>query len=140
VCYGPGMRACRSLVAAVLSAALVLPGCAHKRPPEPARVVTVEPEPARRDTARPREAVRRAAPEPAPALSPAALAARDTAAASRVLRRCAGHKLLPEQENTRDATLDMIAQARTALLRGDGTRARSLARTARQLAESLSCR
>ncbi len=127
---------------ALLSAALLAPGCAHKRPPVPygpALPPAGTPStPAR--TASPAPAPTKApAPAPVPALSPTQLAARDTAAASRALHRCAGQKLLPEQENTRDATRDAIAQARAALLRGDAVRARSLARTARQLAESLEC-
>jgi len=138
------MRACRMALAIALSAVLVLPGCAHRRPPEPAKPVTAAPRhaPARPDVIPAPVPARPSAPAPArpPVLSAAAQAARDTAAAGLVLRRCAGHKLLPDQENTRDATLDLISQARAALLRGDATRARSLARTARQLAESLSCR
>ena len=68
-----------------------------------------------------------------------ALAVRDTVAVSKALKRCAGKSLLPEQESTYDATAKLLADTRTALLRGDVTRARSLARNARQLVSSLDC-
>jgi hypothetical protein len=67
------------------------------------------------------------------------LAVRDTLAASQALARCTGRNLTPEQETTYDATLKLIADARDALVRGDVTRARSVARNARQLVSSLEC-
>lgn len=68
-----------------------------------------------------------------------ALAVRDTVAVSKALKRCGGKTLLPEQESTYDATVQLLSEARDALLRGDVTRARSLARNARQLVSSLDC-
>jgi hypothetical protein len=66
-------------------------------------------------------------------------AVRDTVAAGARLRRCAGRKLLPEQESLWDSTARLLVEARVALERGDATRARSLARDARQLSTSLDC-
>ncbi|MBI5711027.1 MAG: hypothetical protein HZC42_12120 [Candidatus Eisenbacteria bacterium] len=126
-----------------LCCALALAGCAahHPRPrPEPPHVPiesrpTPQPPPA--DTVR-------AAPQPPPTLLPKPtlleLAVSDTSAAGAMLRRCAGRRLLPEQESTWDATASLLAQARAALLRGDVARGRSLARDAKQLASSLGCR
>jgi hypothetical protein len=68
-----------------------------------------------------------------------ALAVRDTAVASRALKRCAGKTLLPEMESTYAATVKLLEQTRDALARGDFRRARSLARNATQLATSLDC-
>jgi hypothetical protein len=67
------------------------------------------------------------------------LAVRDTLAASKALAHCTGKNLSPEQESTYDATMNLLSATREALLRGDVTRARSLARNARQLVTSLEC-
>jgi len=67
------------------------------------------------------------------------LAVRDTLTASKALARCAGKNLTPEQESTFDATMNLLSATREALVRGDVTRARSLARNARQLVTSLDC-
>jgi hypothetical protein len=63
----------------------------------------------------------------------------DTLAASQALGRCAGRKLVPEQEATYDGIADLLAQARAAFAAGDTARAAQLAREARQLATSLNC-
>lgn len=133
----------RSVLALALCCALALAGCAvlHPRPrPEPPHVPIES-----RPTPPPPADTVRAAPQPSP---PAALprptllelAVADTSAAGAMLRRCAGRRLLPEQESTWDATASLLVQARAALLRGDVARGRSLARDAKQLASSLACR
>ena len=58
---------------------------------------------------------------------------------SSTARRCAGQKLLPDQENVLDATLTYLADTREALRKDELSRAGSLARKARQLASSLNC-
>lgn len=80
-------------------------------------------------------------PGPAPATESAlrsSLAA-DTLAARRVLDRCAGRKLLPEQESTTEATQRLLRDAGSALAQGDLALAASLARQARQLSRSIGC-
>jgi len=74
-----------------------------------------------------------------PAGGGAARAAADTLAARRALNRCAGRKLLPEQESTIVSVSSLLRSAQAALLREDFVRAESLARQARQLAGSLGC-
>jgi len=63
----------------------------------------------------------------------------DTTAAGSAVRRCAGRRLLPDQESVFDTALSLLGQARTALERDELWRAESLARKARQLAASLNC-
>ena len=63
----------------------------------------------------------------------------DTTEAGAAARRCAGQKLLPDQENVLDATLTYLADTREALRKDELSRAGSLARKARQLASSLNC-
>ena len=65
---------------------------------------------------------------------------RDTSAARIALDRCAGRKLLPEQEAVVDGTETLLIQVRQALAAQDFTRARRLAREARSLAASSPCR
>jgi hypothetical protein len=87
--------------------------------------------------------LRPAPPNPTPVRPPngggAARAAADTLAARRALNRCAGRKLLPEQESTIVSVSSLLRSAQAALLREDFIRAESLARQARQLAGSLGC-
>ncbi len=127
-----------------LAALAGLSGCAWHGARRTPVNIEARPTPALADTARRPSAP----PAPAPAAkssptqpveSPAVLAARDTAAAGAMLRRCAGRRPLPDQENTWDAVSDLLVQVRRALLAGDDDRARSLARDARQLATSLYC-
>lgn len=63
----------------------------------------------------------------------------DTTAASTAVGRCAGRKLLPDQESVFDTTRSLLDQTRAALRRNELWRAESLARKARQLSSSLSC-
>ncbi len=63
----------------------------------------------------------------------------DTTAAGGSVRRCAGRKLLPDQESVFDTARSLLGQARAALERDELWRAESLARKARQLAASLNC-
>lgn len=63
----------------------------------------------------------------------------DTTAAGGSVRRCAGRKLLPDQESVFDTARSLLGQARTALEHDELWRAESLARKARQLAASLNC-
>ena len=63
----------------------------------------------------------------------------DTTAAGGAVRRCAGRKLLPDQESVFDTARSLLGQARTALEQDELWRAESLARKARQLAASLNC-
>ena len=63
----------------------------------------------------------------------------DTTAASQALRRCAGRQLQPDQETVADSVRSFLAQTRAALASGELWRAESLARKARQLANSLNC-
>jgi hypothetical protein len=64
----------------------------------------------------------------------------DTTAARAVLARCAGRRLLPDQQGVFDSTTDLLIQARRALRSGDLAVAGSRARQARQLTTSLRCR
>lgn len=63
----------------------------------------------------------------------------DTTEAGAAVRRCAGRKLLPDQETVVEATINLLIEARAALLRDEPARAESLARKARQLSTSLRC-
>ena len=63
----------------------------------------------------------------------------DTTAAGSSVRRCAGRKLLPDQESVFDTARNLLGQACAALERDELWRAESLARKARQLAASLNC-
>ena len=63
----------------------------------------------------------------------------DTTAARAALKRCAGRKLLAEQENSVDSTTRLLMDAHAALLEGDVPRAASLARQAASLARSIGC-
>ena len=64
---------------------------------------------------------------------------RDTAAARAALQRCAGRKLLPDQESVFDATNDLLERSRASVAQGDLSVAASYARQARQLSSSLNC-
>ena len=138
-----GRRSGRFVVAVAALAVLVgsgaLEGCATTRKREP-RPVPIE----RRPTPPPASAYPRdGASQPLdPARRQTLLreAVRDSASAGARLRRCAGRRLLPDQESIWDAAAGLLAQPRAALLRGDVSRARSLARNARQLVTSLRCR
>ena len=63
----------------------------------------------------------------------------DTTAAGASVRRCAGRRLLPDQESVFDTARNLLGQACAALERDELWRAESLARKARQLAASLNC-
>ncbi len=65
--------------------------------------------------------------------------ARDTLAATAAVRRCRG-TLLPGDESTRDAVVNLLGHTRTALGRGDYVSAVSYARDARQLSSALTPR
>ena len=112
-----------------LSMLVVLFGCAHGRRGE--RPVSID--------------SRRVAPSPEvtrPAPTSASLESRiasDTLAVTMALRRCAGRKLLAEQESTVLSATQLLAQAREALAMSDLSHAESLARQARQLTRSLGC-
>jgi hypothetical protein len=127
-----------------LSLTATLAGCAaHREPPGvPIEERPRPPQPPAQPTPAPPESI----PVPPPRqMTPSgeenvrALAVRDTAIVSKALKRCAGKTMLPEMESTYGATAKLLDQARDALLRGDVTRARSLARNARQLVTSLDC-
>ena len=64
----------------------------------------------------------------------------DTLAAHAVLERCGRRRLLPDQESIVDSARQLLAETRAAAMRGDATRAESLARQVRQLTSSLDCR
>ena len=66
--------------------------------------------------------------------------AADTTAARAALKRCAGRKLLPDQEGVFDATTSALIDVRAAFASGKLARAESLARQAKQLSSSLTCR
>ncbi len=66
--------------------------------------------------------------------------AADTTAARAALNRCAGRKLLPDQEGVFEATTRALLDVRAARASGNLARAESLARQAKQLASSLTCR
>ena len=66
--------------------------------------------------------------------------AADTTAARAALQRCAGRKLLPDQEGVFDATTSALIDVRAAFASGNLARAESLARQAKQLSTSLTCR
>ncbi len=106
---------------------MALIGCAH-RAPRPVSIDsrTVTPSPEAAHTA------------PSPASLEARVAA-DTLAASLAIRRCAGRRLLAEQESTVASATQLLAETRDALAINDLARAESLARQARQLTRSLGC-
>jgi hypothetical protein len=119
---------------AIGCAALLLAGCAHRPVSIDSRPTPHQPDSSSYDTSPPR---------PTPAKRPASLltqTVRDTASAGARLRRCKGRKLLPEDESVWESTARLLDDTRAALLRGDLGRARSLARNARQLSTSLTCR
>ena len=136
--------------ALALAAPAALGGCAAHREP-PGRPIEERPRPPQPPAEppiaqNPPAAPTDSAPPPPPAqMTPSgeesvrALVARDTTAVSKALARCTEKNLNPEQESTYGATLDLLAQVRAALARGDIARARSIARNARQLATSLDC-
>lgn len=64
----------------------------------------------------------------------------DSLAAHAALARCGQRRLLPDQESTIDSARQLLADTRAAAIRGDLSRAESLARQARQLTNSLDCR
>ncbi len=64
----------------------------------------------------------------------------DTNATREALTRCAGRKLLPDQEGIYDSAVKLLDQARAAFLTGDIVEAASHARRARQTAAALDCR
>jgi len=66
--------------------------------------------------------------------------AADTLVASAAVKRCAGRKLLPDQEGVFDETRQLLAEVRDAIAIKDWPRAGSVARRARQLSSSLGCR
>lgn len=66
--------------------------------------------------------------------------AADTAAARATLNRCAGRKLLPDQEGVFESTIKALMDVRAMLATGKLSRAVSFARQARQLSTSLTCR
>jgi hypothetical protein len=118
-----------------------VPGCAHKpvtiderpRPPQPPPASSTS------DTTHAVVPTQPTQPTPSGSESLHSLAVADTVAANEALQRCAGKKLLPDEESTADAVASTLAQARAAMLRGDMKQARSLARNARQLSSSLTC-
>ena len=154
----------RTLLVALL-AGLVLTGCAGRaamrvppgvpvdsRPTPPSPEEPVAPA----DTASSRATTPKAtpAPEPTPETPPPpvesvispderrltlARIVADTTAAGGSVRRCAGRKLLPDQESVFDTARSLLGQARAALELDELWRAESLARKARQLAASLNC-
>jgi hypothetical protein len=133
----------RRLRRTVLAWCLVLAcGCASHEP----RGVPIEsrPTPPQPGEAAARDTVveLQAPPAPAPDERETQLArvVADTTAARDLLGKCAGRKLLPDQEGVHDATGKALRDARAALLTGDLVRAQSLARQARSLASSLGCR
>jgi hypothetical protein len=65
--------------------------------------------------------------------------AADTLAARRALRRCAGRRLLVEQEMTFESITRLLIEARSALGAGRLDRAAVVAREARTLSSSLGC-
>ena len=148
-------RASEILVAFAFAAALAaVAGCAaRKAAPAPGMPIEQRPTPtqplpdqtpppAPTDGSAPPDTT--AVPPPRP-MAPSAeesmrtVVARDTALVSATLRRCAQQSLLPEQETTWEAAMKLLADTREALLRGDVSLARSLARNAKQLASSLDC-
>ena len=138
-----------SAVGAALVAVTVMGGCAtyHQSPGRPIEERPRPPQPPAEPpaVANTAPATDSAAPAPPPSMTPSGeenvrtLVARDTSAVAKVLARCSGKSLLAEQESTDDATLQLLAQTRAALARGDLAHARSLARNARQLVTSLDC-
>jgi hypothetical protein len=69
-----------------------------------------------------------------------ARAVADSAAAGGLIRKCVGKKLLPEDEATLEAVLQLMQRTRVAFAEKNLDLAASYARSARQLAASLSCR
>lgn len=133
----PAVAPMRLALALGVTLALALPGCALLRREPKAVSIDARPTPAPADSAKP---IVRSVATPESRTSLRTRVVRDTTAAGARMRRCAGKKLLPEQESTWDATARLVADARVALLRGDLPRAASLARNARQLSTSLVCR
>jgi len=140
------VRSRLSLVPMLLLATLVS-GCAlglwGRRAPEKPAATTPPPPAAPRPepkitVVRPPQGTGRDTRERTP---PSALSrvAADTLAARSAVRRCAGRKLLPDQESTYEATLQLLRQARDAIRRHDLPAAESLARRARLLSGSLGC-
>ena len=130
-----------------LVAMTMLGGCATYHP-SPGRPIEERPRPPQPPAEPPAVANSTPASDSAPAppqMTPSGeenlrtLVARDTSAVAKVLAHCSGKSLMPEQESTYDATLQLLAQTRAALARGDLAHARSLARNARQLVTSLDC-
>jgi hypothetical protein len=105
-------------------------------PPEPAPGTT--PAPAQTPADRPPPPVNTVMSEEEQRETRARIVA-DTTAASSAVRKCAGRKLLPDQESVFDTTRSLLEQTRAALRRNELWRAESLARKARQLSSSLSC-
>lgn len=138
------MKLCLALLAMLLAAAAA--GCA--RPirtgaiPVDNRPTLTAPEGADADTTLLPDDEAPAAPAPLPDKAVESLRARvvaDTLAAREAIDRCAGRKLLPEQEASHDATVGLLMQTRAALMRDDLPRAESLARQARQMSETIGC-
>ena len=131
----------RALVAALslaLLATVLIAGCAAPRRRTGVNIES-RPTPALPDTAH------HAAPH-APTMSQKTEQAsigdivRDTSAARIALDKCAGRKLLPEQESVVDGTQSLLGQVRQAISVQDLALARRLAREARSLASSAGCR
>jgi hypothetical protein len=74
-----------------------------------------------------------------PSVTARTQAVADTAAAGSVVRRCRAQRLLPEAEATMDAIVDLLRQARAALVQKNIESAASYARSAKQLSTSLRC-
>ena len=146
----------RSLLVGAAAAGLIaLAGCAHHQaapgvpieerpsPPQPVPDQSTATPPVPPEQSATAETTSQAPPPhvmtPSAEESMRALVVRDTTVVSAALKRCAGQSKLPEQETTWDAAMDLLAQARDALARGDLTQARSLARNAKQLVGSLEC-
>jgi hypothetical protein len=63
----------------------------------------------------------------------------DTTEAGAAIRRCAGRRLLPEQESTIESALNFLRETREALRLGEISRAEQSSRKAKALATSLRC-
>jgi len=115
---------------------LLLGGCAHSGHQNHPVSIDSRPVPPPPDTtsAAPRHTTHTGTPAPRASTIEA-----DTTAVRASLRRCAGRKLLPEDESTVASANQLLADTRTAIAAGDLPRAESLARQARQLVRSLSC-
>ena len=149
-------RALRSPLGIAAAAVLIaLAGCAHHQtapgvpieerpsPPQPGPDSTSATPPGQPGQFTPPDTTTQAPPPhvmtPSAEESMRALVVRDTTTVSAALKRCAGQSMLPEQQTTWDAAMDLLAQVREALARGDLAQARSLARNAKQLVASLDC-